>query len=276
MRESPTNFCDTARVNNRVNNYFNTINDNGGFSLGFTYQNEVGDFDIYSDSNDINGGFSFRKTGNTVDFIFRLFDNSTTGASLGKRINQNTFSHTFEIDEFEKNNIFLSFNAVEGLCNLYLNTNVIFSFNINAYQMYTKKILFGDIFIKLPLRNARKTEILFNDATEKLYIDNLYLTLQPLQKYQELGYIFGVNIDTIQDLTISLPCGMRNLTDNIKVMNSINTNLKSKSNLVDINIKNLNISSEVASEVRNVMLNNIIKTLPKTAVINDIKFIDYK
>ena len=276
LRESPTNFCDTARVNNRVNNYFNTINDNGGFSLGFTYQNDVGDFDIYSDSNDVNGGFSFRKTGNTVDFIFRLFDNSTTGASLGKRINQNTFSHTFEIDEFEKNNIYLSFNAVEGLCNLYLNTNVIFSFNINAYQMYTKKILFGDIFIKLPLRNARKTEILFNDATKKLYIDNLYLTLQPLQKYQELGYIFGVNIDTIQDLTISLPCGMRNLTDNIKVMNSINTNLKSKSNLVDINIKNLNISSEVASEVRNVMLNNIIKTLPKTAVINDIKFIDYK
>ena len=69
---------------------------------------------------------------------------------------------------------------------------------------------------------------------------------------------------------------MRNLTDNIKVMNSINTNLKNKSNLVDINIKNLNINLDVASEVKNVMLNNIIKTLPKTAVINDIKFIDYK
>ena len=27
LRESPTNFCKTARINNRVNNYFNTIND---------------------------------------------------------------------------------------------------------------------------------------------------------------------------------------------------------------------------------------------------------
>ena len=28
-------------------------------------------------------------------------------------------------------------------------------------------------FIKLPTRNSRKTEILFNDATNKLYIDNM-------------------------------------------------------------------------------------------------------
>ena len=69
---------------------------------------------------------------------------------------------------------------------------------------------------------------------------------------------------------------MRNLTDNIKIMNSINTNLKNKSNIVDINIKNLNISSKVSDELKNIMLGNITKTLPKTAVINDIKFIDYK
>ncbi len=69
---------------------------------------------------------------------------------------------------------------------------------------------------------------------------------------------------------------MRNLTDNIKIMNSINTNLKNKSNIVDINIKNLNISSDVSNELKNIMLGNITKTLPKTTVINDVKFIDYK
>ncbi len=275
LRESPTNFCDTARINNRVNNYFNTINENGGFSLGFTYQNEAGDFDIFSDSNDINGGFVFSKTGNTVDFEFNLFDNSTAGIDLDTRILQNSFSYTFDIDKFEKNNIFLSFNAVQGICNLYLNTNIIYSFEINAFQMFTKKLLFGDIFIQQA--NAdNKTEILFNDATNKLFIDNLYLTLQPLQKYQELGYIFGINIDEIQDLTISLPGGMRNLTDNIKIVNSINTNLKNKSNIVDINIKNLNISPDISQEVKNIMLNNITNVLPKTTVINDINFINYK
>jgi len=275
LRESPTNFCDTARINNRVNNYFNTINENGGFSLGFTYQNEAGDFDIFSDSNDINGGFVFSKTGNTVNFEFNLFDNSTAGTDLDTRILQNSFSHTFDIDKFEKNNIFLSFNAVEGICNLYLNTNIIFSFEINAFQMFTKKLLFGDIFIQQA--NAdNKIEILFNDATNKLFIDNLYLTLQPLQKYQELGYIFGINIDEIQDLTISLPGGMRNLTDNIKIVNSINTNLKNKSNIVDINVKNLNISPDISQEVKNILLNNITNVLPKTTVINDINFINYK
>ena len=148
LRKSPTNFCKTARINNRVNNYFNTINENGGFSLGFTYQNEAGDFTLYSESNDINGGFSFTKTGDEVLFEFKIFDNSTEGISIEDRLDKNTFITIFNLDKFEKNNIFLSFNAIEGVCNLYLNTNVIFSFNINAYQIFTKKILFGDIFLK--------------------------------------------------------------------------------------------------------------------------------
>ena len=108
------------------------------------------------------------------------------------------------------------------------------------------------------------------------YITNLYLTLEPLEEYQELGYLFGTNIDDIQDMTISLPCGMRNMTDTIKVVNSINTNLKNKSNVIDINVKNLNIKEDIQNEVRDIMLSNITKSLPKTAVINNIKFIDYK
>jgi len=273
LRESPTNFCTTARINNRVNNYFNTINENGGFSLGFTYQNDAGDFTIYSESNDINGGFSFTKTGDEILFQFKLFDNSTEGISIEDRLGKNTFTTIFNLDKFEKNNIFLSFNSIEGICNLYLNTNIIFSFKVNAYQLFTKKILFGDIFLKW---SDNKREILFNDATNKLFINNLYLTLNPLEKYQELGYIFGTNIDSIQNLSISLPCGMRNLTDKINVVNSINTNLKNKSNIIDINIKNLKVSGDVEQEVKDIMLSNIKNALPKTAVINDINFIDYK
>jgi len=91
-----------------------------------------------------------------------------------------------------------------------------------------------------------------------------------------LGYVFGTNIDNIQDLSISLPGGMRNLTDTIRAVNSINTNLKNKSNIIDINIKNLNIKSEVADEIKDVLLSNIIKSLPKTSTINNVKFVDYK
>ena len=277
LRESPTNFCKTARVNNRVNNYFKSINTNGGFSLGFTLQNDAGDFSIVSDSNDINGGIMFIKNGNNITFEFKLFDNSTQGKTIEQRIDQNTYTHSFDIDKFDKNNIFLSFNAIEGICNLYLNSNVIFTFNVNAYQLYTKRILFGDIFINWEVNNEnRKREILYNEATSKLFITNLYLTLEPLEKYQELGYVFGTNIDNIQELTISLPCGMRNMTDTIRAVNSINTNLKSKSNAIDINIKNLNIKDNIADEIKDIMLTNIVKSLPETAVINDVKFLNYK
>jgi len=74
-----------------------------------------------------------------------------------------------------------------------------------------------------------------------------------------------------------LPCGMRNLTDTIKTVNSINTNLKNKSNVVDINVKNLNIKeTSITEEVKNILMTNILNSLPKTTNINNINFLDYK
>ena len=70
---------------------------------------------------------------------------------------------------------------------------------------------------------------------------------------------------------------MRNLTDNITTVNSINTNLKSKSNRVDININNLNINDKsITDAVKNTILANIEKSIPKTIGINNINFINYK
>tara|TARA_R100001015_G_C4635208_1_gene204019 strand:+ start:7507 stop:9897 length:2391 start_codon:yes stop_codon:yes gene_type:complete len=289
IKKSPTNFCDTAQINGKVNNYFNTINDNGGFGLGFTLQNDAGDFSIKSGSNDINGGISFEKFDDEITFKFALFDNSTSGASIEERLLLNTFIHKFKIDKFEKTNIFLSFNAIQGVCNLYLNSNVIFTFEVGAYQLYTKRILFGDIFLhwdreveegvidKSDTDTINKREILYNEATSQDYIYDVYLALDPLEKYQELAVIFSTNIDSIQDLTISLPCGMRNLTDTINTVNSINTNLKSKSAVVDINIKNLNINDDnINNEVRDIIKSNIVNSLPKSTVINNINIVNYK
>ena len=90
-------------------------------------------------------------------------------------------------------------------------------------------------------------------------------------------FLFSSNLNDIQDITISLPCGMRNLTDNIDVVNSINTNLKHKSNAVDINVKNLNITNKsIQEEVKNIILSNINNSIPKSTDINEVKFINYK
>ena len=320
IKKSPTNFCDTAQVNGKVNNYYKTINKNGGFGLGFTVQNDAGDFVVKSGSNDIKGGVSFTKVKDEIAFKFVLFDNSTTGSTIDERLLINTFRHKFKIDMFEKNNIFLSFNAIEGICNLYLNSNVIYAFEVGAYQLFTKRILFGDIFVQPvysgptqdeldafaeqqaqswekeiasgepvavadpvwafvgagdPIGNPE--EILYNDATRQDFISNLYLTLEPLEKYEELGVIFSTNIDSIQDLSISLPCGQRNLTDTITTVNSINTNLKNKSNVVDINVKNLNIKDgDITDKLRDIIKSNIINSVPNSTVINDVNIVNYK
>ena len=349
IKKSPTNFCDTAQVNGKVTNYYKTINDNGGFALGFTVQNGAGNFEIISGSNDIKGGMSFIKVDDKISFKFALFDNSTTGATIEERLLLNTFRHEFKIDMFDKNNIFLSFNAIEGICNLYLNSNVIFTFKVGAYQLFTKRILFGDIFVRartereeptkvntgpirilfpqhwgpepsiqtrdmveLPggygtgsstlynwitrnmqldednpgrvtdwsfsnLEKGELIEILYNEATEQNFISDLYLAVEPLEKYEELAVIFSTNIDSIQDLSISLPCGQRNLTDTITTVNSINTNLKNKSNVVDINVKNLNIKDgNITDELRDIIKTNIVNSLPKSAVINDVNIVNYK
>ena len=282
VSKSPTNFCAESSINKKVTNYFNSINTNGGFGLGFTIQNGAGDFKLGSRSNKIDGGFDFNIVGNKVSFIFKLFDNSTTGSitneegeiikdvPISERLAKNTFEFDFNINLFEKNNIFLSFNALQGVCRLYLNSVEIFSFEINAYQMFTKKILFGDIYVE-------GIEILLNQATNQQYISNLYLSTEPLKIDEELGVIFSTNMEEIQDLYISLPCGMRNMTDTIDTVNSINTNLKNKSNVVDINVKNLNIQdNNITDEVKNMLLNNIVQSMPETTNINNINFIDYK
>ena len=280
--KTPTNFCETSTIDRKINNYFSTINKNGGFGLGFTIQNDTDDFYIESERNAINGGIRFDKNGKKCKFIYRFFDNSTDGISLSARIAKTTFEYDFEIDLFEKNNIFLSFDAILGEGKLYLNSVELFNFEINAYQMYTKRVLFGDVFMYyVDTDNVQQSiEILRNaasDQKDRIGIDNLYLSLQPLTSNQQLAFLFSTNLNDIQDITISLPCGMRNLTDNINLVNSINTNLKHKSNAVDINIKNLNIADDsIQEEVKNVLLTNIGNSIPKSTMINEVKFINYK
>tara|TARA_R100000664_G_C2759116_1_gene148556 strand:+ start:8 stop:2323 length:2316 start_codon:yes stop_codon:yes gene_type:complete len=280
--KTPTNFCDISIIDEKINNYFSSINENGGFGLGFTIQNDTDDFYLESEFNSIHGGIYFEKSGKNCKLIYRLFDNSTEGISLSARIDQTTYEYAFEIDLFEQNNIFISFDAVLGEFRLYLNSNELYTFEINAFQMFTKRLLFGDIFIYYNDNNnvQQNIEILRNaasDPEDRIAIDNLYLSLEPLNENERLAFLFSTNINNIQDITLSLPCGQRNLTDNIQLVNSINTNLKHKSNEVDINIKNLNISDkDIREEVKNIVITNIKNSIPETANINEIKFIDYK
>ena len=67
---------------------------------------------------------------------------------------------------------------------------------------------------------------------------------------------------------------MRNNTDSIQQINSITTNLKSKSNFVDVNISNLGISdAETVSQIQRALLSDIADIIPVNININNINFI---
>ena len=141
--------------------------------------------------------------------------------------------------------------------------------------MLNKSILFGVIEIISPDGDVQN--LLTPDEQESIFIDEIYLTTSPLSEEEEITAVFLQNLNEIQDITISLPCGQRNLTDTITTVNSIGTNLKHRSNVVDINVKNLNIQdSSITEEVKTLLLNNITSSLPETTTINDVNFINYK
>ena len=141
--------------------------------------------------------------------------------------------------------------------------------------MLNKMILFGIIEIISPTGTTEK--LLKPDLDTSLFLEDIYLTLSPLNEEQEITAVLTQNLNDIQDITISLPCGMRNLSDTITTVNSIGTNLKHRSNLVDINIKNLNIQdASITEEVKTMILNNITSSLPETTNINEVNFINYK
>lgn len=269
-RRETINFCEGVVLREQVNNYFKVINDNGGFALGFNILSNAGNFTIRSRRNEIDGGFELNKKANgELDFIFNLFDNSPEPPSV------QSIGKTFSLNPYITNTVFLSFDAIRGICKLYINSEVVYAFSMKAYQMLNKMILFGIIEI---IGNGGLVEnVVSVNQEDSIYIDDIYLTTSPLSEEEEIAAVFMQNLNEIQDITISLPCGQRNLTDTITTINSIGTNLKHRSNVVDINVKNLNIQdSSITEEVKTMILNNITSSLPETTTINDVNFINYK
>jgi hypothetical protein len=81
----------------------------------------------------------------------------------------------------------------------------------------------------------------------------------------------------VDDITISLPCGMRNSTDSIGLLNSVCGVSTFKSTYININVKNTNIEKEtILNDLSQHLRDNIEDSLPANITINNIEFNDYK
>lgn len=257
-------YCDLQKQDRSAPDYYKTINTNGGYTLAFKFFSN--DFSIKSHFNEIDAGISIERVGINLNLRFRFFDNASN--------TYETFSKTVTLSDLTNNDLYISFNNLTGTGVVYLNTIEVLKFNVLSFQYTNKPILFGDINLNSEDFNG---DILLSDTNPNNAISNLFLSLQPQSLEDQIVTVYTRNINKIDDIYISLPCGMRNYSDNIDTLNTLGANLKSKSNVVDINIDNLNISDlDILNQVKNNLLAGIQKSIPATTVINKINFKNFK
>jgi hypothetical protein len=238
----------------KKNNYFDTINKNGGFTLSFNILNydTSEQVTLFSRSNRIYGGVRFVFSRDSITFTYILYDNL--------RDNYTTYEKTVPLIEGAVDNIIFSVNNAKG--ELYFFVNGDLALKENFYPSYFSTVLYGDLVLN---NNS------IYDAGN--YIEDVFLTFTPLDVDELYALVVSKNAKD-SSFYISLPCGMRNKLDNISQLNTVNINQQSKSNYIDVYINNIGIDEkDMKEELQKAVIDNIIDDLPVNININSIKIV---
>lgn len=251
---------------NKVKNWFEDINSEGKITLGITFPGNSEEFIIRSDRNDIDGGVEITKNRDTITFTLKLYNPSTTEIS--------TFTTQSKFEQLKTNTVVFSFDSLRGVGSVYLNTTGILDISTGIYKFTTKRILFGDIYL---ITSKETVNLIDYSNGLQPYINKAYISKSAYNKYDIIGLVLFLIDTKFESIIITLPCGMRNGVDNIQVLNSIHGNHYSKSNKINIKIKNTGIEKQ---ELLDSIKNNIElfsgSILPATTTINSITFENYK
>jgi hypothetical protein len=244
----------SKNIYGKETDYYEQINANGGFTFACTLINQSSsDFvTVASKYNLVEGGVIITYNNERLILSYGLYDQSINDYKI--ITSDNTLLKNVD------NNIVLNVNSNNGTLVFYLNGRPVL--NTTFLPQYYN-LLYGNIFV------------LDTNITEFTgVITDVLLTTTALTSDEALIYAMkSLDISTT-DFNITLPCGMRNNTDSIQQINSITTNLKSKSNFVDVNISNLGISdTETVSQIQRALLTDIADIIPVNININNINFI---
>lgn len=242
------NIADTGSTG-----YYLDINRNSGFVLAFNLinQNDTVTRTIFSRTNEIAGGLTITYNNTLVTIQYSLYD--TSGQ-------YKTFTSSNSLNLGSDNNIVFSVNNITGSITCYVNGEIIIEEKIAP--LFYSSVLYGDfVVVDKTLSNSQD------------YISEIYLSPQPLD--DEAVKVLTVKYNDNSDkLVISLPCGMRNKSDAINQVNSLTTNLKSKTNSINVYISDLDIDDEDTKVeiIRNIELITD-EVLPINSNINKIELL---
>jgi hypothetical protein len=247
----------SATCSDLAYNYQNDINNANKLTLAFYFTDTGDDWSVQSLRNLIDGGVKFLKVDDLIYFEFKIVNNT-----------QSTTQTFYTIADYKQNDVnfvCFTFDALTGEGGFYLNNEKVLSIKTGFGEFQNDPILYGkfyyndiDIFsIDSPLEN-----ILLN--TESID-DDTALLLPILQ-----GYL------PVDDLYITLPCGMKNSIDDIAYINNICKTNSNKSNFINISVDNLGIdNAKILEELSTTIKNTIVQHVPASTTINKINFVNY-
>jgi hypothetical protein len=262
-----SSFTDKSIINDI--NYFRKINESGELSIGFSFFGDDSNWEIKSDRNDINSGLSFSKKGYELTISYDVYD-STDFAYDFTEYSWIRNSKTITLEPLKSNFVSVGISTKTKTSYFFVNNFIVHTFNLPTYQLYIKQLLYGDFHIyndnkKIPLDNN-------SGITSNVFIMDTHTPIDLINIYN-----LAINVSKVNDIYISLPGGMVNGLDTIELLNSICGASTFKSNFIDINIKNLNISnSTVLSGLSDTIKTNLVNILPTNSTINNIDFKNYK
>lgn len=225
-------------------NYFKNINKEGAFELSFYFDGNTDVWQLSSKRNDIDGGFKFVKNPDNIDISLSLYDPSTM---TFENFNVNTSFESYSINFFG-----MSIDAVNGVGYFYINDNVIKMFSFKKAQYINKNILFGDF--------------VFPNNLSRVRICPEYRPSNDISIYPIID-----SVNSIDNITISLPSGTRNSMDILEIIQNVCDSSSYKSNVIDIFVKNLDLNSDDLNNLKEGIRKNAIKNMPITATIRNIE-----
>lgn len=261
----PISYCSNI-MSPQPSNYFKQINSKGELTLAFNFKGDDRSWTLRSDRNKIDSGITITKDSGNINIICKMFD--STNFSEDNLFFTKSASVNFK--PLKDNFVCISINVKTGEGYFFVNDTIIENFTIPIYEYLIKQILYGDFFLETS--TTKTNAFLISDQISNIQVSSDYTS--PDIAFSLAVSNFNLNID---DLIITLPCGMRNSSDNIDLLQSICGSSMSKSNNVNVLIKNLNISSDsVLTGLKDSISTNIANYLPANTNIKNIQFINFK
>lgn len=250
-------------------NYFQTINESGEISIGFNFIGDDTSWSVKSDRNIVDSGINFIKSGSLLTVSFTIYDYTSQELSNSP---SSWYSQSIDLNikSLKNNFVSMSIDTKTGIGYIFFNEVIVREFTIPIYQIYIKQLIYGDFYI---YDGIGKYNLLGNKFNK---ISNVFVNDYSISP--DLIFLFSLSeVNPINTIYVTLPCGMRNSTDDLQYIHSICGSSSFKSNNINISIKNLNIDNEsILSDVESYVRSNVSNIIPPNIKIKSIQFDNYK